>query len=123
MPWRAFSHVVENVPTLNKLDAAPFTADEISDAREKGKFLHTAVHKAEEVPVIIEAAAASTDNAGAPTATGGGGADGEEDYFARFDKKQAESDAKPAGPYFTQQRHFYSGKTSEGNRFIKDDVL
>ena len=115
-------YVRYRLPTLNKLDAAPFTADEISEAREKGKFLHTAVHKAEEVPVI-EAAAASTDSAGAPTATGGGGADGEEDYFARFDKKQAESDAKPAGPYFTQQRHFYSGKTSEGNRFIKDDVL
>lgn len=104
------------IPSLNKLDALAFTADEANEAREKGKFLHTAV-------------------AAAAVAGGGGAADSakvlagvpedDEDMFARFEKKLEASGeaAKHSGPYFTQQRHFYSGKTSEGNRFIKDDIL
>ncbi len=113
-------YVKYRLPTLNKLDAAPFTADEISEAREKGRFLQTAVHKAGEVD------AGGEGQAGTSTSVGGAAAEeaAVTDYFARFEKKTDGSDpTKPAGPYFTQQRHFYSGKTSEGNRFIKDDVL
>lgn len=128
------------LPTLKTLDTAKFTDEETAEAKEKGKFFRTAVAKTagddtsspnqgqtstnfgrtnkEAAPVPTEAAAPSAPQ------------EEEEDLFAKYEKKKAPVDVdktpstESTGPsYFSQQRHFYSGKTSEGNRFIRDDVL
>ncbi len=116
-------YVKYRLPTLNKLDAAPFTSDETQEAREKGKFLQTAVHTAKTSDGAQPVASSSSGLAGAEGSTTALATEEITDYFVRFEKKDGPDPNKPALPYFTQQRHFYSGKTSEGNRFIKDDVL
>lgn len=127
------------LPTLKTLDTAKFTDEETAEAKEKGKFFRTAVAKA---PTEEGATQQTNANFGrqqakeetttaASTAAPATEADEEEDLFAKFEKKKTNAPADPnsqsneatAPSYFSQQRHFYSGKTSEGNRFIRDDVL
>ncbi|CUG89977.1 leucine-rich repeat protein, putative [Bodo saltans] len=132
------------LPVLKNLDATKFTDAEATEAREKGKFFRTVAQKTTtsasasggDVPSASEAES-SAGKSTAPTSTtaaagASAGDDDEEDLFAKFDKKKQDAAAasgapggapQTQGPFFTQQRHFYSGKTSEGNRFIKDDVL
>lgn len=110
------------LPTLKRLDSTPFSEQEAQEAKEKGKFCRTVVAKVEEAPQSNSEPSGSGSNAAASAQP-----EDEEDLFAKFEKKKGEAKEGAAqsggGPYFTQQRHFYSGKASEGNRFIKDDVL
>jgi hypothetical protein len=138
------------LPVLKNLDATKFSDAEATEAREKGKFLRSIAQK---ISPGVDATAAGVAAAGeqndstskstsAPSTTAAAtsstaeGDEEEEDLFAKFDRKKQDAALSTAGgaagggaasqsqgPFFTQQRHFYSGKTSEGNRFIKDDVL
>lgn len=134
-------YVKYRLPTLQYLDAAPFTADEAKEARDKGQFMATATvsKKADDAAAAggSEALGAlaskspagsssrklgdGAEKDGAAAAAGGSGNLLEEpDYFKAIEERER---AKHTQPYFTQQKHFYSGKASEGNRFIRDDVL
>ncbi len=130
--------VKHRFPTLQYLDAAPFTPKEVETAREKGKFYETAT--------VAPKVASNSPTAGArnpsPTQGAEGGADAkatpagsvvagsqakkpddddEEDLFAKVVQERDQSNT--SGAYFSKQQQFYSGKSSEGNRFIKDDAL
>jgi len=141
------------LPTLRLLDAGSFTDQEALDAREKGKFCRAVATSATNPNAASDSSSHAPSSTALATTTSNipPAADDaeEEDLFAKFEKKKAApssqqqqqapqpqqqqpstidggatASAPPAGnSYFTQQRHFYSGKTSEGNRFIKDDVL
>ena len=100
-------YVKHKLPTLQYLDAAPFTEQEVKEAKERGQFMQT--RTAAPKPLHEEPA---------KPAEGGAPAEGPEpDYF-----KQAVKTG-PSDTFVTQQKHVYTGKTSEGNRFIRDDVL
>lgn len=94
-------YVKYRLPTLNILDSDQITEDEAVQAREKGRFLQTKA---------AETANQSLDpSAAAPQP--------ESDLFSKLTRE------RPSGAVYSQQRHFYSGKTSEGNRFIGNDAL
>ena len=116
------------MPMLTYLDAAPFTAKEIETAKEKGKYYQTA-----RPSMPPTAAATSTGNMAKPASnhkldesSEGGDAKpekkkDEEDLFAKAVEER--ETAHSGGAYYSKQQQFYSGKSSEGNRFIRDDVL
>jgi hypothetical protein len=101
------------IPTLTTLDADQITDEEATTAKERGAFYQT---------VVAPAAVAEAD--------------------AKNDEEEERDSAQPAAPaaavasmwaereterpkeaVYSNQRHFYSGKTSEGNRFIGNDML
>ena len=128
------------IPTLQILDSTPFSAEDIKEAREKGRFMHAAVKVTspeattptvsglatppdgavtpqERLPLVNNGFVPATklkfkNNAGDNLEPNNG--DG---------KERVALHARCDGPYYFTQRHFYSGKASEGNRFIKDDQL
>ena len=122
------------IPTLQMLDASPFSPEDILEAKEKGRFMHTATATAKQTITAVETANTTTKKMTQEDSTVEVQKSSvEEDFFTKHNNNNAPSsgnneanDTTPGqqnGPFFTQQRHFYSGKASEGNRFIKDDVL
>ena len=99
------------LPGLTMLDSSAITDDEAKQARERGQFYAGVARPAAPPPAPTAAAAAA-----APPAVEG------EDKVNLFEKVEKKQGAKAEG-LFAQQRHFYSGKTSEGNRFIGNDML
>uniref|UniRef100_A0A7S1LEF2 Leucine-rich repeat-containing protein 51 n=1 Tax=Neobodo designis TaxID=312471 RepID=A0A7S1LEF2_NEODS len=96
------------IPTLTTLDADPVSEEEAKTAKERGSFYHTVV--AEQPPATASPAAAEADAEGAEE--------------PKKPTRWAEKDpTRPTEAVFSNQRHFYSGKTSEGNRFIGNDML
>lgn len=107
-------YVRYRIATLRTLDASPYSAEDISEAREKGRFLQTKAAQ--------DSASPSDAPKTLPLINNGYVAPGES-YFGD-DEVQAKSlSSRCEGPYYFPQRHFYSGKASEGNRFIRDNVL
>jgi hypothetical protein len=94
------------IPTLTTLDADPVTEKEASTAKERGQFFHTRV-------------------ADVPPATSAPGKKDDEEVVdpAKPAKWETKDPNRPAEAVYSNQRHFYSGKTSEGNRFIGNDML
>jgi hypothetical protein len=123
-------YVKHRLPTLTRLDATVFSEEEAAEARERGRYCKTAVLKGPEAAVGLVGAMTEGSNAASIAARDD---EEDEDLFAKHEQHSDGASPAPsgqapppkvgAGAFFTQQRHFYSGKASEGNRFIKDDVL
>lgn len=133
------------ISTLQILDAAPFSPEDVKEAREKGRFMHTAATATP--PAVVSPT--SNPNSGLATPPPETGTATPEvkiplvnNGFVPADKLKFKNNAgdnlepnkgdgkariplhvRCDGPYYFTQRHFYSGKASEGNRFIKDDQL
>lgn len=111
-------YVKHRLPTLTMLDAQAVSDEEAEQARERGRFMQTRTAAAASAPVAGSAPSAKSDSqpsvgsAQPPTNSA-------DDVFKRLAKDQSQ----PAEAVLSQQRHFYSGKTSEGNRFIGNDLL
>eukprot|EP01059_Diplonema_ambulator_P001371 TRINITY_DN11143_c1_g1_i1.p1 TRINITY_DN11143_c1_g1~~TRINITY_DN11143_c1_g1_i1.p1 ORF type:complete len:231 (+),score=76.11 TRINITY_DN11143_c1_g1_i1:36-695(+) len=88
-------YLIHKIPTLKFLDATPVTDEERKQAKEKGGFMAPAA-KASQGEVTL---AENTFYKDTPNR------EGQHATFLGYQKNQ------------------YTGKTSEGNRFIKDDVL
>jgi hypothetical protein len=137
------------IPSLVNLDAEPITAEEAETAKTKGQFMQTKKWDIPQQPAAA-AAAAAADAAGSSSPTTAteklaqsqAGASPIHNpahvsalkqittealwkaAAALFDELEAETtQARGDGAIFTLQRHVYSGKSSEGNRFIGNDVL
>eukprot|EP01065_Artemidia_motanka_P005378 TRINITY_DN1259_c3_g2_i2.p1 TRINITY_DN1259_c3_g2~~TRINITY_DN1259_c3_g2_i2.p1 ORF type:complete len:340 (+),score=75.84 TRINITY_DN1259_c3_g2_i2:180-1199(+) len=93
------AYVLHKLPQLQLLDAAPVTAAERKLAAERGQYYK-----------VVR----TVDRLGAAAA--------EPNKF--FEKGQKAGDRSGEhSSYFGKQRRFYSGKYSEGNRFIRDNAL
>ena len=119
-------YLAYRLPALTFLDAAPITADERAEGREKGEFL--VARKPKRRAAAADAAAAAGagagmqffGGAGAGTGTGAGagaapaaGADGAPDEQLK----------KKSSAFLGLGRSTYDGRHSEGNRFIVDKDL
>eukprot|EP00756_Hemistasia_phaeocysticola_P000213 Hpha_TRINITY_DN10146_c0_g1::TRINITY_DN10146_c0_g1_i1::g.131593::m.131593 len=93
------AYVIWRMPSLQLLDAAPVTPAERQLAKSKGQFMKVAR------PEVVKS---TTENQPSH-------------YYAKGG--QAAERAGEHSSYFGKQRRFYSGKYSEGNRFIRDDDL
>ncbi|KAJ9450261.1 putative U2 small nuclear ribonucleoprotein Aprime [Diplonema papillatum] len=89
-------YTLYKIPSLSFLDATPVTPTERENAVSKGRYLKIAR------PAVVVDSEVS-----APEAN--------KHLEAAQTRKQA--------PTFGKQRRFYTGKFSEGNRFIRDDAL
>lgn len=98
-------YVKHRVPTLTTIDADVVTEEEADTARTRGQFFQTKTVAAEPPATI----GPSGNAAEAP----------KEDFFKPADRNPNQ----PADAVYSNQRHFYSGNTSEGNRFIGNDLL
>jgi len=96
-------YICYRLPTLKYLDAMPVTEQERTEARAQGP--HSKVVK-------VSAAAAVEPPANAEAAQ-------QQQSFFKDDPQREGRHAT----YFSYQKQQYSGKSSEGNRFIKDDKL
>lgn len=127
-------YVRYRIATLRTLDATPYTAEDIAEAREKGRFLQTKAAPASEVSLPLSGNATPAATGASPSTPTDSNAKtlplvnngfvtiGQS--FFKDDELQAKSlSSRCEGPYYFPQRHFYSGKASEGNRFIRDNVL
>lgn len=94
------------IPTLTTVDADPITDQEAATAKERGAYFHTVVAQQ---PAVAEAEPEKDERN-----------DEQKPVASRWANK---SPARPTEAVFSNQRHFYSGKTSEGNRFIGNDML
>eukprot|EP00754_Rhynchopus_humris_P044064 Rhum_TRINITY_DN3762_c0_g1::Rhum_TRINITY_DN3762_c0_g1_i1::g.11963::m.11963 len=93
-------YVAHHLPSLMFLDSSPITAEEKQTARTRGNYLKVAK------PVAAEAAVVAAD---LPV---------KKEYY-----KESATREGNHSTFLGYQKHGYSGKTSEGNRFIKDDQL
>jgi len=93
------AYVIFRLPGLQLLDAAPITPAERKLAKEKGQFFRVGKQ------VVVKT---TTENQPSQYYKKGG---------------QAAERAGEHTSYFGKQRRFYSGKYSEGNRFIRDNDL
>ncbi|KAH9597745.1 hypothetical protein LSM04_009436 [Trypanosoma melophagium] len=130
------------LPTLLRLDTAEFTETETQEAKTKGKFARpeqAEIISANVLPLAPAAAATVGTGSGdvdvaaavpVPLArsgiSGSGMGIGEKkerqvDLFAEFDQKRREGPG--AVTHFSGNHKPYSGRGSEGNRFIGDDML
>eukprot|EP00759_Apiculatamorpha_spiralis_P023126 PhF_6_TR27005/c0_g1_i3/m.39429 len=106
-------YVLYRVPTLKFLDAAPVTEQEREDAKKQGSYSK-----------VIKLADTTSDTTAAPQSPGAsdGAAANIGNAKLNFFKDDPEREGRHA-TYFSYQKQQYSGKSSEGNRFIKDDKL
>eukprot|EP00760_Papus_ankaliazontas_P029843 PhM_4_TR4492/c0_g1_i1/m.9083 len=104
-------YIVYRVPTLKFLDAMPVTADEVKEARLQGS--HTRVIRVGGAQSSAQPQAEDNDVQQGTSATA---------VPPQFFKDDPSREGRHA-TYFSYQRQQYSGKSSEGNRFIKDDKL
>ncbi|KEG05434.1 hypothetical protein DQ04_22021000 [Trypanosoma grayi] len=109
-------YVKHTLPSLVRLDSEGFTEAEAQEARKKGQFARPARAK-------CGVGEAWKDNNGTRSAVSGSGSNNGEqvDLFAVFDEERR--DGGGAVTYLSSRRHVYTGRGSEGNRFIRDDVL
>jgi hypothetical protein len=99
-------YICYRIPTLKFLDAMPVTEEERAESKKQGP--HSKV---------IRIAAAVVD-----TPANEGEAAIQSQNSATFFKEDPQREGRHA-TYFSYQKQQYSGKSSEGNRFIKDDKL
>eukprot|EP01061_Rhynchopus_euleeides_P042256 TRINITY_DN73770_c0_g1_i1.p1 TRINITY_DN73770_c0_g1~~TRINITY_DN73770_c0_g1_i1.p1 ORF type:complete len:229 (+),score=77.41 TRINITY_DN73770_c0_g1_i1:35-688(+) len=90
-------YVSHHLPSLMFLDASPLSPDEKQQGRTRGNFLKLA--KAQEK---VEAVAMKE----------------EQEFYKETPNREGNHST-----FLGYQKHGYSGKSSEGNRFIKDDQL
>eukprot|EP01059_Diplonema_ambulator_P003499 TRINITY_DN13196_c0_g1_i1.p1 TRINITY_DN13196_c0_g1~~TRINITY_DN13196_c0_g1_i1.p1 ORF type:complete len:212 (+),score=48.98 TRINITY_DN13196_c0_g1_i1:45-680(+) len=89
-------YTIYRLPSLQLLDFAPVSPAEREKAMTKGQFLKVSKAKEPDDTAIVE---------------------------AQTNKLLEQASTKKQQPTFGKQRRFYTGKFSEGNRFIRDDVL
>eukprot|EP01060_Flectonema_neradi_P037880 TRINITY_DN7777_c0_g1_i1.p1 TRINITY_DN7777_c0_g1~~TRINITY_DN7777_c0_g1_i1.p1 ORF type:complete len:242 (+),score=53.73 TRINITY_DN7777_c0_g1_i1:48-728(+) len=88
-------YVIHKIPSLRFLDSLPVTDEERQSAKQRGAFLK------------VEKAVSGDDVSKS-----------ENTFY-----KDAPSREGQHATFLGFQKHYYSGKSSEGNRFIKDDQL
>eukprot|EP00755_Sulcionema_specki_P013909 Sspe_Gene.55283::Locus_30412_Transcript_1_1_Confidence_1.000_Length_971::g.55283::m.55283 len=93
-------YTVYRLPSLELLDSAPVTATERKVAKERGSFLKVVKPRAEAQHKADTAAPA------------------ENKYYKDTPAREGQH-----ATFLGYQKHQYTGKSSEGNRFIKDDQL
>eukprot|EP01064_Diplonema_japonicum_P015320 TRINITY_DN2303_c0_g1_i2.p1 TRINITY_DN2303_c0_g1~~TRINITY_DN2303_c0_g1_i2.p1 ORF type:complete len:222 (+),score=44.22 TRINITY_DN2303_c0_g1_i2:23-667(+) len=89
-------YTIYRLPSLQLLDFAPVLPAEREKASSKGQFLKVSKAKEQDTSVVGE---------------------------AQTNKLLEQATSKKQQATFGKQRRFYTGKFSEGNRFIRDDVL
>lgn len=126
------------LPSLINLDSAPVSAEEAETAKKKGQFFQTADGGNAQTQVLTQqqndsssASATSAGNAqqqqqqSGSTAVGAarlvGGRKSADELFADLEREITQQ--RGDGVIFGIQRHVYTGKSSEGNRFIGNDML
>ena len=125
------------MPSLINLDSAPVSAEEAETAKKKGQFFQTADGGNAQTQVVQQqqqqqsgsASANQQSSSSSNVAAAAGGAGGSsgggrktaDDLFADLDREITQQ--RGDGVIFGIQRHVYTGKSSEGNRFIGNDML
>ncbi len=126
------------LPSLINLDATPISGEEAETAKKKGQFFQTA-EGGSAIAQVISNSSANVSSSGAASGNSPSGnnnnddpsnqqaprlAGGKRSAAELFDELEREIvGQRGEGVIFGIQRHIYTGKSSEGNRFIGNDML